>query len=191
MSNIQALVDALEKISKPIAYLQNEAEKQGCKLDGVGAIQLSNNANWLSSIANQALADYHEAQKEDDGLRQELLKVYLAIKRVGVTNIRPLKIINQRIQELSSTIGNTVDNAATQALADYHKSQKEDWNVYINERSKAATDFSDSIHLCDIDWNNDNEKWKYLAEHPGGLGQLYAATINTFTAGAEWPRKFY
>jgi len=56
--NVNVLLDALEIISKPIVYFQNKAKEEGCQLDGVAAIQLSKDGNWLSGIATQALADY-------------------------------------------------------------------------------------------------------------------------------------
>lgn len=46
---------ALEKIANPLKYLQDEAERDGCKLNGVMAAQLCNDANWLKSIATKAL----------------------------------------------------------------------------------------------------------------------------------------
>jgi len=51
----QIMKEALWSIANPIAYLQQEAEKEGGKLDGAGAIYLSNNANWLQGIARKAL----------------------------------------------------------------------------------------------------------------------------------------
>lgn len=46
---------ALEIISDPIAYLKNEAEKDGGKLNGGMALMIANDANWLSSVAKKAL----------------------------------------------------------------------------------------------------------------------------------------
>jgi len=47
---------ALNQIISPILYLQKEAEKEGCKLDGAYAYQLANNAEYLKGIAREALA---------------------------------------------------------------------------------------------------------------------------------------
>lgn len=55
------LKTALWKIANPIAHLQQEAEKEGGKLDGAGAIYLSNNANWLQEIARKALQELNQA----------------------------------------------------------------------------------------------------------------------------------
>lgn len=46
---------ALWQIANPIAHLQQEAEKEGGKLDGMGAISLAKDANWLQGIARKAL----------------------------------------------------------------------------------------------------------------------------------------
>lgn len=48
--------EALEKIANPIKYLQDEAKKVNAKLDGVMAIQLSNDANFLIQLATAALS---------------------------------------------------------------------------------------------------------------------------------------
>lgn len=47
--------EALERISNPIRYLQQEADITGAKLDGVMAIKLSEDANWLQKLASAAL----------------------------------------------------------------------------------------------------------------------------------------
>jgi len=51
----KACVEALEKIANPLKHLQYEAMQKGEQLNGVMAIQLSNDANWLKSIATTAL----------------------------------------------------------------------------------------------------------------------------------------
>ncbi len=60
----QIMKEALEAIAKPIVYLQKEAEKEGGQLNGMEAIALSNNANWLSSIASRALFEIANIQKQ-------------------------------------------------------------------------------------------------------------------------------
>ena len=45
-----------------------------------------------------------------------------------------------------------------------------------------AIAYADSIHLCDIDWNSEEEKQRYLKTHPRGLKDLYDCTIETFKA---------
>ena len=55
-------ISALQKIANPIKYLQDEAEKDGAKLDGYMAIQLTEDANFYQEIARKALeeiANYH------------------------------------------------------------------------------------------------------------------------------------
>lgn len=54
-SNEEKYREALEKIAYPITHLQKEAAKEGCKLDGVAAVSLAKDSNWLSSIAKKAL----------------------------------------------------------------------------------------------------------------------------------------
>ncbi len=51
----ERLREALEQIAFPIKHLQQEAEREGAKLDGAMAIALSNDANWLKNIAKKAL----------------------------------------------------------------------------------------------------------------------------------------
>ena len=53
--------EALLKISKPVAYLQAEAEKEGALLNGQMAVELSQNANWLREVATNALKQIKEA----------------------------------------------------------------------------------------------------------------------------------
>jgi len=48
-------IAALDKIAHPIKHLQEEAEKDGCKLDGYMAIQLTQDANFYQEIADKAL----------------------------------------------------------------------------------------------------------------------------------------
>lgn len=54
------LIDALEKIANPIKYIRQEAEKEGGALNGVMAIQISNDANYLKGIAQAALTNYQK-----------------------------------------------------------------------------------------------------------------------------------
>ena len=48
-------ITALDKIAHPIKYLQNEAEKDGCKLNGCMTVQLTQNPNFYIEIAEKAL----------------------------------------------------------------------------------------------------------------------------------------
>ena len=64
----------LERIANPIKYLQEEAEKDGSKLDGAMAIQLSKDANWLQSLAEQAIKEIQSTTK--DGIKSANEKLY-------------------------------------------------------------------------------------------------------------------
>lgn len=56
MSEVNKLaIEALEQIANPMKYLRDEAEKDGCILDGYMAMQLINNANFYRDIASKAL----------------------------------------------------------------------------------------------------------------------------------------
>ena len=50
-------ISALQKIVNPIKYLQEEAEKEGARLDGYMAIQLTKDANFYQEIARNALEE--------------------------------------------------------------------------------------------------------------------------------------
>lgn len=47
--------EALEKIAHTVDYLQKEAEREGFRLNGQMAIQLSNDPNYLKKIAIDAI----------------------------------------------------------------------------------------------------------------------------------------
>ena len=48
--------DCLKNIANPINYMQEQAEKDGCKLNGQMAVSLSEDANYLKGLANNFLA---------------------------------------------------------------------------------------------------------------------------------------
>lgn len=48
---------------------------------------------------------------------------------------------------------------------------------------KEAEAYADSIHFCDVDFNNDEEKKFYLIGHPDGLEKLYQCSLNGYIAG--------
>ena len=54
---LELAISALEKIAFPLDYLKNEADKDGTKLDGISAIYLCNDANWLRDLAKKALTE--------------------------------------------------------------------------------------------------------------------------------------
>ena len=51
----QLAISALEKIANPIKYLQDEAEKEGAKLNGYMAVEISKDVNFYRDIARKAL----------------------------------------------------------------------------------------------------------------------------------------
>ncbi|WP_085908323.1 hypothetical protein [Kiloniella majae] len=58
------LEGALDAIAHPIKYIQAEARRQGCTINGQGALGLSNDASYLKSIAKQALAGAEEVSAD-------------------------------------------------------------------------------------------------------------------------------
>lgn len=50
------LVEALREIASPIEYMQKRAEQDGAMIDGQMAVRLSNDADYLKSIAAKALS---------------------------------------------------------------------------------------------------------------------------------------
>ncbi len=61
-TNEQKAIKALRKIAYPISYLQEEATKEGAKLDGQFAVQLSKDPQWLRSIAEDCLKEIGECK---------------------------------------------------------------------------------------------------------------------------------
>jgi hypothetical protein len=53
---VRELEEALQAIVNPILYLRTEAEKEGGTLNGAAAVALSKDAEFLKSIARQALS---------------------------------------------------------------------------------------------------------------------------------------
>jgi len=60
---LQIAIEALDRISRPLHYLEMEAEAEGASLNGAVAIQLCNDASWLKEIASKALDEIHALQK--------------------------------------------------------------------------------------------------------------------------------
>lgn len=74
MKDDKILIEALDKIAYPVKHLQIQAKKEEMQLDGQAAIQLAKDANWLSAIAKQALADYHAQPSQSlDAMYHEYL----------------------------------------------------------------------------------------------------------------------
>ena len=55
-------IAALWKIFDPIKHLQQEAEKAGAKLDGVSALTLAKDPQYLKNIAQSALFEINELE---------------------------------------------------------------------------------------------------------------------------------
>lgn len=53
----EVLIKALNSIVNPLLALEQEAKKDGNKLDGFMAVQLANDPEHLKQIARQALLD--------------------------------------------------------------------------------------------------------------------------------------
>ena len=53
----QLAISALEKIVNPIKYLQDEAEKDGARLNGYMAIEVTKDVNFYKEIARKALQE--------------------------------------------------------------------------------------------------------------------------------------
>jgi hypothetical protein len=51
----EKLLSALEKIQNPVLYLQKQAQSQGASFDGLMAVALSKDCEWLKSIAYEAI----------------------------------------------------------------------------------------------------------------------------------------
>jgi len=51
--------DCLKNIANPLNYLQEQAEKDGCKLNGQIAVSLCDDANYLRGLANNFLAQHY------------------------------------------------------------------------------------------------------------------------------------
>lgn len=50
-------IEALNRIARPVKYLQDKAEKEGNVLDGAMAVQLSKDTNFIQEIAVKALRE--------------------------------------------------------------------------------------------------------------------------------------
>jgi len=58
--------EALNKIYNPIGWMQNDAEKRGLRLDGMWAIKLAEDPNYLRKIANTALFELSTLEQEPE-----------------------------------------------------------------------------------------------------------------------------
>lgn len=57
MTKEEILLDAIENIANPIAYMQRELE-EGYELNATAAIQMADDANYLKEIARKTLRKY-------------------------------------------------------------------------------------------------------------------------------------
>ena len=60
-----AAISALRKIANPIKYLLDEAEREGAKLDGRIAVQMTKDASFYQEIANRALKEISKMENSD------------------------------------------------------------------------------------------------------------------------------
>jgi len=51
--------DCLKNIANPLNYLQEQAEKDGCKLNGQMAVSLCDDPSYLRGLANNFLARHY------------------------------------------------------------------------------------------------------------------------------------
>ena len=56
-ARIDALTAALKSIANPIAYLQQEAEREGYRINGGAAVSLASDAEFLKGLAKTALLE--------------------------------------------------------------------------------------------------------------------------------------
>lgn len=83
------LREAIENIANPIEYLRKEAEKEGGKLDGMYAVYMAKDGNWLQEMARKALVKVQEietkrketADKEAKGWEDQREAMYNAWKK--------------------------------------------------------------------------------------------------------------
>ena len=73
---IEKYKDALEKIANPIGWMQNDAEKRGLRLDGMWAIKLAEDHNYLREIASKALSELAELKEQRIEAKKNIKKYY-------------------------------------------------------------------------------------------------------------------
>jgi hypothetical protein len=62
---IDTAIKWLKRIENPIIYLEELANQEGGKLNA-GAIELSKNGNWVSSLATEALKEINSSTDDDN-----------------------------------------------------------------------------------------------------------------------------
>jgi hypothetical protein len=55
-TEVSRLREALDRIARPIWWMQEDAHRLGQRMEGGGAIALANTPSFLSKIASEALA---------------------------------------------------------------------------------------------------------------------------------------
>lgn len=112
------LLEALEKINDPIAFLRKEAEAEGCKLNGHIALQLADDAHWLRDIADKALTTYKESKPSPSITREQAEKVWndaikTVLNEIAKTFSLPAnqqKADKQSDRDVFKAIGETIRN---------------------------------------------------------------------------------
>lgn len=64
LAEIKRLGEALREIAEPVAFMRKRAESDGHKLNGRMAVSLSDDANFLKSIAREALKEAGELSEK-------------------------------------------------------------------------------------------------------------------------------
>jgi len=77
---IEKQKEALKKISNPVGWMQNDAEKRGLRFDGMWAIKIAENPNWLREIATNCLSEIAALEKQ---IKEQESKEIQYGKRLG------------------------------------------------------------------------------------------------------------
>lgn len=66
LAEIERLREALIEIAEPVSFMRKRAEADGHKLNGRMAVSLSDDANFLKSIAREALGESRGTPTKED-----------------------------------------------------------------------------------------------------------------------------
>jgi hypothetical protein len=67
---IKKLEEALNKIAFPLKYLQNKAKEEGTIINGMMALSICQDANWLKQIAEDCLIEIASLKDEIEKEKQ-------------------------------------------------------------------------------------------------------------------------
>ncbi|MFA5195583.1 MAG: hypothetical protein WC401_07275 [Bacteroidales bacterium] len=68
--------EALRKIAFPLKYLKDKADKEGAIFNGMMALQICQDANWLKQIAKDCLMETGELEAKMKEITDEDIKAY-------------------------------------------------------------------------------------------------------------------